>query len=72
MPDSTAPADHGPSPVDAGRQGGLSARYLRNRDDPKGAAERARQWAEQNAEAIRAYNAFVEEHGVVGDDLRSW
>ena len=50
----------------------LASSYARNRDDPAGAAKRARRWAEENAEAIRAYNAFVEQHGVVGDGLRSW
>ncbi len=51
---------------------GIASPFLRNRSDPAGAAERARRWAEENAEAIRAYNAFVEEHGVVADDLRGW
>jgi post-segregation antitoxin (ccd killing protein) len=51
---------------------GFVASYLRNRDDPVGAAERARRWMSENAAAIGAYNAFVEQHGVVGDDFRSW
>lgn len=50
----------------------LASAYLRNRADPAAAMARAEKWAEQNAEAIRAYNAFVEEHGVVGDELRNW
>lgn len=34
--------------------------------------ERARRWAEANAEAIAAHNARVREHGVFSDDLRTW
>ncbi len=40
--------------------------------DPAGAEERARRWAEENAEAIKAHNAFVEEHGLLSDYLRTW
>ena len=29
-------------------------------------------WLEENQQAIRAYNAFVETHGVFGDDLRQF
>ena len=32
----------------------------------------ARQWAEENAEAIEAHRRFIEEYGVFGDDLRTW
>jgi antitoxin CcdA len=40
--------------------------------DPAGGEERARRWAEENAEAIKELNRFVEEHGAFGDDLRTW
>ncbi len=29
-------------------------------------------WRKENAKAIKAYNRFVEEHGVFSDDLRSF
>lgn len=65
QPDSIGVAEE-PAPF------GLMAAYLRNKADPEGAERRAREWAEQNAEAIRSYNAFVEKHGVFGGDLRTW
>ncbi|MDI1365857.1 MAG: type II toxin-antitoxin system CcdA family antitoxin [bacterium] len=40
--------------------------------DPVGAEERARRWAEENAEAIKEHNRFVEEHGLLSDHLRTW
>ena len=33
---------------------------------------KARQWAEENAEAIEQYRKRIEEYGVFGDDLRRW
>ena len=54
---------------------GMSETQLRlhlQRVDPAGAEERARRWAEENAEAIKELNRFVEEHGAFGDDLRTW
>lgn len=44
----------------------------RQREDLAGAEERARQWAEENAEAIKAHNERVAVRGVFGDDLRRW
>jgi antitoxin CcdA len=32
----------------------------------------ARQWAEENAEAIRDHQARIEKYGVFGEDLRTW
>lgn len=32
----------------------------------------ARQWAEENAEAIASHEKFIEEFGVFGEDLRTW
>jgi len=40
--------------------------------DPEGAAARAKQWAEENAEAIETYNKRIDEFGVFGEDLRTW
>ena len=54
---------------------GMSETQLRlhlQKIDPAGAEERARRWAEENAEAIKELNRFVEEHGAFGDDLRTW
>lgn len=33
---------------------------------------RAEQWRSENREAIAAYNKFVEEHGVFGEEFRAW
>ena len=33
---------------------------------------RAKQWASENAEAIRAHREQIEKFGVFGDDLRTW
>jgi antitoxin CcdA len=33
---------------------------------------RARQWAVENAEAIKAHREQIEKYGVFGDDLRTW
>jgi antitoxin CcdA len=54
---------------------GMSERQLRlhlQKVDPAGAEERARRWAEENAEAIKAHNAFVEKHGPFGAEWRRW
>lgn len=40
--------------------------------DPAGAEARARRWAEENAEAIRAYNERIKRDGVFGEDWRTW
>jgi antitoxin CcdA len=45
------------------------------RRTPKGMAaadERARQWAEENAEAIADYNRRIRERGVFSTGLRKW
>jgi antitoxin CcdA len=34
--------------------------------------EHRNQWKSENAKAIAAYNAFIEEHGVFGDSLRKF
>jgi antitoxin CcdA len=35
-------------------------------------AARAKEWAAENADAIRAHREQIEKHGVFGDDLRTW
>jgi antitoxin CcdA len=40
--------------------------------DPVGAAERARKWAAENADGIRAYNARIARRGLFGTDMRRW
>lgn len=34
--------------------------------------EKAKRWAEENAEAIKAHQKRIEKYGVFGEDLRSW
>lgn len=51
---------------------GIVANHERQKRDPAGAEERARRWAEENADAIKAYNERIERRGVFGTDLRRW
>ena len=54
---------------------GMSETQLRlhlQKVDPAGAEERARRWAEENADAIKEHNRFIEEHGLLSDHLRTW
>jgi len=59
-------------PEAADAPAGFLASALRQKLDPTGAEERARLWTEENADAIRAYNARIERRGVFGEDLRRW
>jgi antitoxin CcdA len=34
--------------------------------------EKARRWAQDNAEAIKAHRERIEQYGVFGEDLRTW
>ncbi len=55
--------------------GGMSERDLRlhlQKVDPAGAEARARRWAEENAEAIKAHNEAIARRGIFGADLRRW
>jgi antitoxin CcdA len=36
------------------------------------ATERRRQWLEENAGALAAYERFVETHGIFNEDERDW
>ena len=40
--------------------------------DPAGADDRARRWAEDNADAIKDYNARIARRGLIGDHFRRW
>ena len=54
---------------------GLSERDLRlhlQKADPKGAEDRARRWAEENAEALAEHRARVEKYGLLSDHFRKW
>jgi antitoxin CcdA len=54
---------------------GMSETQLRlhlQKIDPAGAEERARRWAEENAEVIAELDRFVEEHGAFGAEWRRW
>ncbi len=63
----------------AGRLGisiaGMSEVQLRlhlQKVDPAGAEARAKRWAEENAEAIKAYNERIARDGVFGAEWRTW
>lgn len=52
---------------------GMDERTLRlhlQKVDPAGAEERARRWAEENAEAIRDHNRRIDERGLLSDHIR--
>jgi antitoxin CcdA len=51
---------------------GIAAANARQNADLEGAEARARKWAEDNAEAIEAYNERIRTRGVFGADLRRW
>lgn len=50
----------------------LLERALKAALGPAAAGERARRWAEDNADAIASHNRFVEENGEFGKEWRSW
>lgn len=54
---------------------GMSETQLRlhlQKVDPAGAEERARRWAEENAEAIREHNERIARRGLISDHFRKW
>ncbi len=54
---------------------GMDERALRlhlQKVDPAGAEARARRWAEENAEAIKAYNERIAQDGCFGEEWRTW
>ncbi len=53
--------------------GGMDERTLRlhlQKVDPAGAEDRARRWADENAEAIRDHNRRIDERGLLSDHIR--
>ena len=55
--------------------GGMDERTLRlhlQKVDPAGAESRAKRWAEENAEALKAHNERIARDGVFGEDFRTW
>ena len=47
-------------------------REMVRRTTPEQQEARAKQWAKENAEAIKAHREQIEKYGVFGDDLRTW
>ena len=63
--------------VDLSRAGlaGVEMAVARRRNAVMTDAERAqdaRAWAEENAEALKAYRVRIERDGVFGEDFRTW
>jgi antitoxin CcdA len=55
-----------------GRPIGVVAGAEYQRLHPEEAEAKARRWAEENAEAIKAHRERIEKYGVFGEDLRTW
>lgn len=54
---------------------GMDERALRlhlQKVDPAGAEARAKRWAEENAEAIKAYNDRIARDGCFGEEFSTW
>jgi antitoxin CcdA len=54
---------------------GMSETQLRlhlQKIDPAGAEQRAKRWAEENAEAIRNHNERIAKRGLISDHFRKW
>ncbi|HWT51703.1 MAG TPA: type II toxin-antitoxin system CcdA family antitoxin [Caulobacter sp.] len=54
---------------------GMSETQLRlhlQKVDPAGGEERARRWAEENAEAIKEHNERIAQRGLISDYFRRW
>lgn len=51
---------------------GIVAADARQKADLAGAEARARKWAEDNAEAIKAYGERIEREGCFGEEWRQW
>lgn len=63
--------------VDLSKAGlaGVELALARQRNAVKSDAERsgdARAWADENAEALKAYRVRIERDGVFGEDFRTW
>lgn len=46
----------------------VTRHLIKARDDD----EKAKRWAEENAEAIKAHRERIDKYGVFGEDLRTW
>ena len=55
----------------AGVERALAIRRNARKSDAE-RAEEARAWAEENAEALKAYNERIARDGVFGEDFRTW
>ncbi len=55
----------------AGVEQALTLRRNATKSDTERAAE-ARAWAEENAEALKAYSRRIARDGVFGEDFRTW
>lgn len=55
----------------AGVERALAVRRNAEKSDAERAAE-ARAWAQENAEALEAYNERIARDGVFGEDFRTW
>ena len=53
-------------------ESGAIRREILLRMTPEQQEARAKQWAEENAEAIKAHRERIEKYGVFGEDLRTW
>lgn len=57
--------------LDAALEEGIKAALARQ-PPTQGMEEAARQWSDENAEAIASHRKFIEAFGAFGDDLRTW
>ncbi len=55
----------------AGVELALARQRNANKTDEERAGD-ARAWAEENAEALKAYSARIERDGIFGEDFRTW
>ena len=55
----------------AGVERALAIRRNARKSDAE-RAEEARAWAEENAEALKAYNERIARDGIFGEDFRTW
>jgi antitoxin CcdA len=60
-------------PLEAALEEGIRILIARREQgtEPDDAAK-ARRWAEENADAIKAHRERIEKFGVFGEDLRTW
>lgn len=74
-PDLLAEAERLGVDLSAAGMAGVERALAIQRDRHKSDAERsseAKVWAEENAEALKAYRERIEKYGVFGEDFRTW